>query len=248
MTHPTDQSLRDEVERLRARVTELERQRRVRTVGLVAALVLVSGSAWAQLIPFAPDTPAMASEVNQNFNLLKQWIEQKVGTVGTSVVTFTTPLAGSQLENLTVTAAKLADATITSAKIADGAITSADIADGTIANADLDADTRCPTSARTDVGQCIFLRPANGAYTLNYRAAAAACLAEHARLCTAAELSAAHAAGMSQCSFGWLADRSTDSVGYVGYPQQTAVPGACNAGINLQTRPMTDAVAAYCCK
>jgi hypothetical protein len=248
MNPSTEQSLREELQLLRDRLGQLERRRKQRTLGLVAALILVSGTAGAQLITFSPVAPALASEVNQNFTQLRTWIEQKVGPVGSSVVTFSTPLAGAQLENLTVTGGKLADGAITSAKIVDGGVTSANIADGTIVNADLGPDVGCPTSAREALGQCIFVRPTNGAYMYNYRAAAAACLVDRARLCTAAELSAAHAAGMNVCGFGWLADRSTDTAGYVGYPFQTTIPGACNAGINLQNRPMTDAVAAWCCK
>ncbi len=248
MNPSTEQSLREELKVLRDRLHELEHRRTRRTVGLVAALVLISGTAWAQLITFNPDAPALASEVNQNFTQLRSWIEQKVGTVGSSVVTLSTPLAGAQLENLTVTGGKLADGTITSVKIVDGGVTSANIADGTIVNADLGPDVGCPTNARETLGQCIFIKPANGSYSLTYRTAAAACLADRARLCTYAELSAAHAAGMNVCNLGWLADRVNESVAYIAYPFQTTIPGACNAGTNLQSRPMTDFLAAFCCK
>lgn len=248
MDQSTEESLREELQALRKRLGDLERRRTQRNVGLMVALVLVAGTAWGQLVVFSPDTPAKASEVNQNFGQLKQWLEQKVGTAGTSVVTFTTPLAGSQLENLTVTGGKLADNTITSVKITDGTVSSADLADGTIANADLGPDLSCPTNARETLGQCIFIRPLNATYSLSFRQAAAACAVDRARLCTAAELSAAHAVGLNQCSLGWLADRVSDSIGYIAYPHQTTIPGSCNAGINLQQRAMTDPFAAWCCK
>jgi hypothetical protein len=41
---------------------------------------------------FAPDTPALASNVNWNFAQLKEWLEQKVGTSGTAAVTMTSTL------------------------------------------------------------------------------------------------------------------------------------------------------------
>ncbi len=51
------------------------------------ALVLVPTGALAQLVTFAANTPAVASQVNANFTQLKTWLEQKVGTVGTNTIT-----------------------------------------------------------------------------------------------------------------------------------------------------------------
>ncbi|MBL8941116.1 MAG: hypothetical protein JNM69_41615 [Archangium sp.] len=247
----TEHSLREELEALRVRLADLERRRRHRNVGLVVALVLVAGTAWGQLVVFSPDTPAKASEVNQNFDQLKTWLEQKVGTVGTSVVTFTTPLAGAQLENLTVTGGKLADNAVTSTKIADNTITGGDVLDGTLGDADMGPDFACPVAGvRALRGQCIFYRPATGPpYIYNARQAATACLADRARVCTAAELGAAQLTGLEQCAIGWLADRVDSATGYVGYPMQnTGVPGCGPPGINLNTAGFGAAYGAWCCK
>lgn len=46
-------------------------------------MLLLSTPAMAQLTVFAPDSPALASEVNGNFSYLKGWVEAKVGTFGT---------------------------------------------------------------------------------------------------------------------------------------------------------------------
>lgn len=54
---------------------------------LFLATVLVVGTfAFAQtLTPMVADQPAKADDVNGNFNLLKQWLEAKVGAVGSNV-------------------------------------------------------------------------------------------------------------------------------------------------------------------
>lgn len=250
MDKSTEQSLREELQALRTRLAELERRRTQRNVGLVAALVLVAGTAWGQLVVFSADTPAKAAEVNQNFDQLKTWIEQKVGTVGTSVVTFATPLAGAQLENLTVTGGKLADNAITSTKIVDNTITGADVLDGTLGEADMGPDFACPVAGvRGMRGQCIFYRPASGApYVFTARQAAGACLAERARVCSAAELGAAQLTGLEFCSIGWLADRVDSLTGYVGYPMQNVTPGCGPPGINLTTSGFGVSYGAWCCK
>lgn len=212
--------------------------------------MLVASTAWGQLVVFSADTPARAAEVNQNFDQLKTWLEQKVGAVGTSVVTFTTPLAGAQLENLTVTGGKLADGTVTSVKIADNSITGADVLDGTLGDADMGPDFACPApGARAARGQCIFYRPTTTTYIYTGRAAAAACLTERARLCTAAELGAAQLTGLELCAYGWLADRVDSAVGYIGFPMQSAgVPGCGSPGINLGTAGFGASYGAWCCK
>ena len=251
MDPSTEQSLRAELHALRARLGELERRRSRRTAAFFVAFVLVAGTAWGQLVVFSPDTPARASEVNQNFDQLKQWLEQKVGPVGSSVVTFTTPLSGAQLENLTMSDEKLADSTITSVKIVDNTITSADVLDGTLGDADMGPDFACPAAgARAARGQCIFYRPTtNPAYVFNGRAAAAACLTERARLCTVAELGAAQLTGLEYCAYGWLADRVDSATGYIGFPMQTAgVPGCGGPGVNLGTVGFGSSYGAWCCK
>lgn len=99
--------LREEVRALRRRVDG-----RRRWWSLLAALVMVSSLAWAQLVTFTPDTPARASEVNANFLQLKSWLEQKVGATGTAAITATTISAtGLSMGNNRITgvAAPVAD-------------------------------------------------------------------------------------------------------------------------------------------
>lgn len=73
---------RDELEALKHRLATLERQqRRSRWVRWSLFGLLLSTAAFAQLIPFSADTPARASEVNQNFTQLQTWLETKVGAV-----------------------------------------------------------------------------------------------------------------------------------------------------------------------
>lgn len=62
--------------------------RRLRARLAVAAVAVLGTVAFAQaLISFAPNSPALASDVNANFNLLKAWLEQKAGPVNSNVVT-----------------------------------------------------------------------------------------------------------------------------------------------------------------
>ena len=70
-----------EVKALRERVQQLEARRKVRARWVVAGVLLVAGAASAQLVTFQADSPAVASDVNANFTLLRQWLEAKVGTV-----------------------------------------------------------------------------------------------------------------------------------------------------------------------
>jgi hypothetical protein len=239
---PTDPpSALDTLRLLQARVADLERerQRRRRFTWAIAGVTLVSLTAFGQLVTFTPDTPARADEVNGNFAQLRSWLEQKVGPVGTSTLTLTTPLAGSMV----------ADGSLTGGKIQDNTIASADVADGTIANVDLDLDLRCPTGARQSFGQCIFYLPTSGpAYVYTFREAAAACLGARARLCTVAEVSAAQAAGMENCAFGWLADRTDNNTAIIGFPMQTVLPGCGGSGVNTAVTPMVARYGTYCCK
>lgn len=64
------------------RARRLSRKAGLAVAGLAA---LIGGAAWAQLVTFTPDTPALASQVNANFNQLRVWLEQKVGPVGPAV-------------------------------------------------------------------------------------------------------------------------------------------------------------------
>lgn len=52
---------------------------------LAAALVVATFAVAQTLTPMVADQPAKADDVNGNFNLLKQWLEAKVGAVGSNV-------------------------------------------------------------------------------------------------------------------------------------------------------------------
>lgn len=62
--------------------------------GLVGSVALAANGNCPNGMPFcfAPDSPALASDINMNFAQLKEWLEQKVGTTGTSSVTVTGPM------------------------------------------------------------------------------------------------------------------------------------------------------------
>lgn len=69
------------------------RRRRHRMI--VLAGTVLATAAFAQLTVFNADQPALASQVNGNFNQLKTWLEQKVGTVGTNAISTGTVSATS---------------------------------------------------------------------------------------------------------------------------------------------------------
>jgi hypothetical protein len=119
MSDPRLDELLREVEVLTHRVSSMEQQRRVRARWLVAAALTVASVAFAQLTVFTPDTPAYASDVNGNFALLKTWLEQKVGTVGSSnvAITGTATLASATVNG----SAALGPTTITGATSITGA-------------------------------------------------------------------------------------------------------------------------------
>ena len=84
----------DEVVRLRATFLEGMKAasapvmpRRLRTRVAIAGVALLASAAFAQLTVFNPNEPALASQVNGNFNQLKAWLEQKVGTAGNNIIT-----------------------------------------------------------------------------------------------------------------------------------------------------------------
>lgn len=58
---------------------------KLRVAGL-ALLVLLPATAIAQLRSFTANNPAIAADVNFNFNQLKTWLEAKVGVAGTAGV------------------------------------------------------------------------------------------------------------------------------------------------------------------
>lgn len=55
-------------------------------VGLAVLAAVVATAASAQLVTFTAGSPALAVDVNNNFALLKTWLEQKVGTAGQASV------------------------------------------------------------------------------------------------------------------------------------------------------------------
>lgn len=73
------------VEGLKAGAGRAPRSSRWARWGLLTALV--ASAAFAQLVVFQPDTPAMAAQVNANFTQLKTWLETKVGAVSSAGVT-----------------------------------------------------------------------------------------------------------------------------------------------------------------
>lgn len=101
MNNAGNDRLAQEVEQLRQRLAELEQERHaerrarqaLRRRSLLVAAVAVAGVAGVALasspcangLPFcfAPNEPALASEVNANFAALKTWLEAKVGGTGT---------------------------------------------------------------------------------------------------------------------------------------------------------------------
>jgi hypothetical protein len=55
--------------------------RRPRTRLVMVGVAMLATAAFAQLVTFNADQPALASEVNGNFTQLKSWLEAKVGVV-----------------------------------------------------------------------------------------------------------------------------------------------------------------------
>ncbi len=96
MTEPDAlQPLIDELATLRNRVAELESaeagraRRRMRLRGVLLLSLVVGTTAFAQLVSFQPNAPAIAADVNGNFTQLKTWLEQKVGAAGSANVAIT---------------------------------------------------------------------------------------------------------------------------------------------------------------
>lgn len=104
MSDPRLDDVLREVEVLKQRLAEVEHARRLRFRWLIAGVFVAATGAFAQLTVFTADSPALATQVNGNFNQLKTWLEQKIGATGTAnvTVTGTTMLAGTTI-NGTVT-------------------------------------------------------------------------------------------------------------------------------------------------
>ena len=89
--NPELEALREEVRALRTRVERPTRRWGV----IIAALVLSSSLALADLIQFTPNSPAIASDVNANFQQLKTWLEAKTGSVLSAGITTPTLTVGT---------------------------------------------------------------------------------------------------------------------------------------------------------
>lgn len=125
------------------------------TLGLGLALGLLTATAFAQagvtsLNVFSANTPARASDINENFSLLQQWIEEKGGTVcngspcdvnvsGDATVTGT--VSGSVVSGTTVTGTAVNGTNVTATSGVSGTTVTASgdlsAAGGTV-NTDLD--------------------------------------------------------------------------------------------------------------
>ncbi len=86
---------RREFDSLRAEIDDLRRGQQRQPSALITVVgtfaVLLAGTAIAQpsLSSFSANTPARASEVNANFDLVQDWIEEKVGAVNSTDVDIT---------------------------------------------------------------------------------------------------------------------------------------------------------------
>lgn len=101
-------SLEAQLAALQARLEVLEAARSPRRSWtwaklLIAGSVLVAATASAQLVSFSPDQPALASQVNGNFNQLKTWLEAKVGPVTSAGVTAASVTATGNVGTNTLT-------------------------------------------------------------------------------------------------------------------------------------------------
>jgi len=166
--------------------TVLAQPRRPRrhTAALVAGLIVIlcAGGAWAQLVTFVPDTPALASEMNANFQQLRAWLEQKVGTVGSAAITTSGAVnagavtaAGAVNAGSTVTSgnANVGGAlTVTGVINANGGITGTGALNGVTIrvkganNGTMNCDAYCASSGFGGfAGSCLGARLPSGQYT-----------------------------------------------------------------------------------
>lgn len=112
------------------------------TVATLAALVLGTrayaqvtcsrptnwGSSWATLIHFCPDSPAKASEMNDNLATVVGYLETKTGTVGQPLAITGTPVNSANIADGTITSGDLAAASISGRELVDAGITASKLA------------------------------------------------------------------------------------------------------------------------
>lgn len=91
--------------RTAAGVAAATRRPRLGRWAILGAVVFTT-AAFAQLVTFQPNAPALASEVNGNFTQLKTWLEAKVGAVTSAGIT-ASAVTASTVTGTTVSATRL---------------------------------------------------------------------------------------------------------------------------------------------
>ena len=145
-------------------------------IGLILAVVAAPSSAWAQLVTFNANSPAVTADVNSNFQQLRSWLEQKVGTVGTSNITaagaITTPSLNAGTAAVTGNVTIGGTLTTTGQIFANGGITGNSVVingvnlrakpgnDGTV-----NCDTYCAGAFATFTGSCLGAKLPGGQFT-----------------------------------------------------------------------------------
>ncbi len=136
-------------------------------------LALLPTGAFAQLVTFAPDQPAFASQVNGNFQQLKTWLEAKVGVATTSgIETPSLTTAGAvqagSVAAATVTATNTTVSgalSVTGTMTANGTINGVNIRRKPGNNGTTNCDQYCLQNFAGFTGSCLGARLASGQYT-----------------------------------------------------------------------------------
>ncbi|MDP3235657.1 MAG: hypothetical protein Q8S33_20360 [Myxococcales bacterium] len=181
-------ALRDEaLQRLSARLPRRPSKKGWLVAASAAVLLalLTPTGALAQLISFTPDTPAVAAQVNGNFQQLRTWLEQKVGTVGTADISTsgslttaalsvsgasnlqgpltTGPLTATTLTATTLTAGSL---TVTGTFSGSGTLNGVSLRRKSGNNGTLNCDSYCSNGGFQGFsGSCVGARLPSGQYT-----------------------------------------------------------------------------------
>ncbi len=103
---------------MRAQGSGLRAVRRRPLRALLVGALLVAGVAVAQTLNvFTANTPAVAADVNGNFSLLKTWLEQKVGTVGSNNITTSGALSSGSLSTGALSSGSLTTGAISATNV-----------------------------------------------------------------------------------------------------------------------------------
>lgn len=86
------------------------------------------GSSWTTLVHFCPDSPAKASEMNDDLATIVGYIETKTGTVGQPLTITGTPVNSANIADGTIASGDLAAASIGAREIVDGGISASKLA------------------------------------------------------------------------------------------------------------------------